>query len=74
MTEATATPFTLEQRVEALETLIQHLVLVLECEPNFTAETLSRWTAMCTERLQRHNAASPGHLAALSRLHGMVLS
>lgn len=32
-----------EHRLEALELFIQHLVLVIECHPSFTAKALDRW-------------------------------
>jgi len=52
---------------------MQHLVLVLECEPRFTAARMRHWLGLATERMHATGSATPGTLAALARLQGEVL-
>jgi len=66
-------PHTPEARIEALELLLQALVLVLECEPRFTSAKLQAWLELATQRMQATGSASPVTLAALARLRGEVL-
>lgn len=75
MAEATQTtpPPTTEQRLEAMELFLQHLVLVLECEPTFTAEALDRWLCAARQRMQATGSVQPGTRAALARLQQRVL-
>lgn len=61
---------TIDQRVEALELFVQQLVLVLECETNFTAEALARWMDVARSRMRATRsvpAATDQALAALQR-------
>jgi len=48
--EQSATP---DERLDAIETLLGHLIFLMEAEPNFTAEALVDWIALCRER-ERH--------------------
>lgn len=66
-------PHTPEARIDALELLLQALVLVLECEPRFTTTKLQAWLELATQRMQATGSASPATLAALARLRGEVL-
>lgn len=68
----TAAP-TLDQRVEALELFMQHLVLVVECEAHFTAEALGRWMDIAHDRMQATRSVEPGTLRALTRLQARTL-
>lgn len=71
-TAPTAAP-TLDQRVEALELFMQHLVLVVECETHFTAEALSRWMDIARHRMQTTGSTQPGTQNALAVLQRRVL-
>ena len=71
--EATILPST-EQRLFALETMLQQLVLVLECEPQFSAQALGRWMDIARKHMRMHEAATPGELDALYSLHRSVLT
>lgn len=64
---------TLDQRVEALELFMQHLVLVAECETHFTAEALGRWMDMARQRMQATGSTQPGTQQALAVLQRRVL-
>lgn len=70
---AAATP-TNEQRLEALELFMQHLLLVIECEPQFTAQKLDRWLDMARARMRKTDSVDPGTETALARLQQVVLS
>ena len=63
----------LQARVEAMELLLQALVLVLESEPRFTARKLQTWLDICTERMHATGSATPATLAALAQLQREVL-
>lgn len=64
---------TLDQRVEALELFMQHLVLVVECEPQFTAEALARWMDVARQRMQATGSTQPDTQEALAVLQRRVL-
>lgn len=64
---------TLDQRVEAVELFMQHLVLVVECEPQFTAEALARWIDVARARMQSTGSVAPGTRQALAVLQRKVL-
>ena len=70
---AAATP-TNEQRLEALELFMQHLLLVIECEPRLSAEKLDRWLDMARARMRKTDSVKPGTEAALARLQQVVLA
>lgn len=63
----------LQARVEALELMLQALVLVMESEPRFTARKLQAWLDICTERMHATGSTAPATLAALARLQREVL-
>ncbi|MNT74337.1 hypothetical protein D3C72_2131480 [compost metagenome] len=65
---------TLDQRVEALELFMQHLVLVVECETHFTVEALGRWMDLARERMQATGSVAPGTQHALAVLQRRTLS
>lgn len=69
-----AAPPTTEQRLEAIELFMQHLVLVAECEPTFTAEALGRWLCVARQRMQSTGSVQPGTRSALARLQQRVLT
>lgn len=64
---------TTEARLEAMELMLQALVLVLECEPRFTAAKLRAWLALATQRMHATGSTSQATLAALARLQNEVL-
>lgn len=76
MAEATqaAPPPTTEQRLDAIELFLQHLVLVAECEPRFTADALTRWLDIARQRMQATGSVATGTQAALARLQRKVLA
>lgn len=65
---------TIDQRVEALEMFMQHLVLMLESEPTFTAEALDRWLCVARQRMQATGSVAPSTRAALAQLQRRVLA
>ena len=71
--QQTTTPTT-THRIEAIELFIQHLVLVIECHPSFTAEALDRWVLMCCDRMDTTGSSAPATVAALRQLQRKVLS
>lgn len=70
----TALQPTAEQRLDAMELFLQHLVLVVECEPTFTAEALDRWLCATRQRMQATGSVAPRTQAALARLQRRVLN
>lgn len=65
---------TTEQRIEALELFLQHLVLVIECQPSFNAEALDCWVQMCCNRMDATGSSAPATVNALRQLQRKVLS
>lgn len=63
----------LQARIEALELMLQALVLVLETEPEFTAEKLFAWVNICTKRMRTTASATTETLAAFDQLKRNVL-
>lgn len=74
VTQANTLQPTAEQRLDAIELFMQHLVLVLECEPTFTAEALDRWICVAHQRMQATGSVQPDTQAALARLRQRVLA
>lgn len=60
-------------RVEAIELFLQQLVLLLEAEPDLTAENVARWLMVCREQQRKHKTTSPPVLAAMGNLIERVL-
>jgi len=73
-TNEPAAPPTTDQRLAAMELLLQQLVLVLECEPTFTAETLRAWTDLARLRMAATQSVGLGTLGALEQLQLRVLT
>lgn len=59
---------TLEERVNAIETMLGHLIFVLETEPDFTAESLLLWIQACRERERAHGIADARAQVVFSQL------
>lgn len=70
----TATTPTTEQRLDALELFMQHLVLAIECEHTFTAEHLDRWLNIASQRMATTGSTPPATVAALRALQRKVLA
>ena len=64
----------LQAQVDAITLLLQQLVLVLECEPRFTADRLAHWVDICAKRIQPNSSANPAALQALAALRNQVLA
>ena len=60
--------------MDAITLLLQQMVLVLECEPRFTADRLAHWVDTCTKRTQATSSANPAALQALAALRNQVLA
>jgi len=73
-TNETPAPPTTDQRLAAVELLLQQMVLVLECEPTFSAEALRRWGDLARQRMAATQSTAPGTLAALAQLQQRVLT
>lgn len=50
-------PATPDERLDAIETMLGHLIFLMEAEPNFTAEAMVDWIALCRERERHHGIA-----------------
>ncbi len=62
-----------EQRITALELLLQQLVFVLDARNGtFSSDELDAWLATCTNRMYATGSMPAGDVAALERLHGLV--
>lgn len=73
-TNDTPAPPSTDQRLAAMELLLQQLVLVLECEPTFTAEALRAWTDLARQRMAATQSVGHGTLEALAQLQQRVLT
>ena len=72
-THTTSPQPTADQRLDAMELFLQHLVLVAECEPTFTAEALNRWLCAARQRMLATGSVAPATRAALATLQRRVL-
>lgn len=64
---ADAVPST-EDRLDAIELLLQQIVLLLEAEPTITAARLASWCAIASAAMRAHGSATEAQLTALNRL------
>lgn len=62
----------MQAKVEAMEILLQQLLVVLECEPRFTTDKLHHWTGICIDRMLATGSAAPQTVAALQELRKRV--
>lgn len=58
----------LEARIEANELFLQQLVLLLEVEPELTAENIASWLMLTRDRMRDHQVVAPPVLAAFGNL------
>lgn len=68
--EALPTP---SERIEAVETFLQQLVLMLEVEPEITRENIGAWMEVCSASARAHGLQSMRQTLALEHLRGRVL-
>lgn len=60
-----ATP---EERMDAVEAMLGHLIFMLEVEPNFTAEALVKWIAKCRQAERDKGIANPRQQLVFAQL------
>lgn len=65
---------TIEERIDAIEMFLRHLVLLIEVEPDFSAEKFIAWLQLCLERMRAHNSTPPRLQVALGELAERVLA
>ena len=65
---------TTEQRLHAVELLLQNLVVVLDADPRFRAKALDKWLDLVRERMTETGSVEPGTVAALAQLQKQVAS
>lgn len=63
-----AKPATPEERMDAVESMLGHLIFLLEVEPNFTAEALVKWIATCRHAEIEKGIAEPRRQVVFSQL------
>lgn len=61
-------PTTTDERMDAVEAMLGHLIFLLEVEPNFTAEALARWIAKCRQAERDKGIADPRQQLVFARL------
>lgn len=61
-------PATTEERMDAVEAMLGHLIFLLEVEPNFTAEALARWIAKCRQAERDKGIADPRQQVVFAQL------
>ena len=61
-------PATNEERMDAVEAMLGHLIFMLEVEPNFTAEALVKWIATCRQAERDKGIADPRQQVVFAQL------
>lgn len=61
-------PATNEERMDAVEAMLGHLIFMLEVEPNFTAESLVKWIARCRQAERDKGIANPRQQVVFAQL------
>lgn len=61
-------PATTDERMDAVEAMLGHLIFLLEVEPNFTAEALARWIAKCRQAERNKGIADPRQQLVFAQL------
>ena len=61
-------PATPEERMDAVEAMLGHLIFLLEVEPKFTAEALLQWIAKCRQAERDKGIAVPRQQVVFSQL------
>lgn len=57
-----------DERIDAIEAMLGHLIFMLEVEPNFTAEALVKWIATCRQAEIEKGIAEPRRQVVFSQL------
>lgn len=65
---------TVEERLAAMEMFLQHLVLLMEVEPEFSSAKFIAWLQLCLERMRAHGSVPPRLQVALGQLAERVLA
>lgn len=68
MDKPTDQPATPEERMDAIEAMLGHLIFMLEVEPDFTAEALVRWIATCRQAERDKGIADPRQQVVFEQL------
>ena len=68
MDKPTDKPATPEERMDAVEAMLGHLIFMLEVEPEFTAEALVRWIATCRQAERDKGIAEPRQQVVFAQL------
>ncbi|MEG0051951.1 MAG: hypothetical protein RR715_01675 [Comamonas sp.] len=63
-----AKPATPEERMDAVEAMLGHLIFMLEVDPDFTAEALVRWIATCRMAERDKGIANPRRQVVFAQL------
>ena len=66
-------PPTNSERIEAVETFLQQLVLMLEVEPEITRENFSVWMQLCSASARAHGLETRRQTFVLDQLRERVL-
>ena len=61
-------PATPDERIDAIEAMLGHLIFMLEVEPNFTAEALVKWIATCRQAERDEGIADPRKQVVFAQL------
>jgi hypothetical protein len=61
-----------KERIDAIEMLLQQLVLMLEFGDAITAARLARWCSVATSAMRAHGSAPEAQIASLDRLVKLV--
>lgn len=61
-------PATPDERMDAIEAMLGHLIFLLEVEPNFTAEALVKWIATCRQTERDKGIADPRQQVVFAQL------
>ena len=61
-------PATPDERMDAVEAMLGHLIFMLEVEPNFTAEALVKWIATCRQAERDKGIADPRQQVVFAQL------
>lgn len=61
-------PATTDERIDAIEAMLGHLIFMLEVEPNFTAEALVKWIATCRQAERDKGIADPRQQVVFAQL------
>jgi len=61
-------PATPDERMDAVEAMLGHLIFLMEVEPHFTAEALALWIATCRQAERDKGIADPRQQVVFAQL------